>query len=346
MEMVNRYFSAGSFRYGFNGKEKDNEDYGEGNGYDYGARLYNSRLGRFLSVDPLVRDYPWYTPYQFAGNKPIVAADLDGREEWMKNQEFLLKRRAQIQLEVSHQHDVFVNAPPKTFTQSWRDSKNIFDRAIYEIANGIYTLPQQLTASMRGADYIHNIGGNVHKAHGLEGEKQRTDNFVNGATVFIPGVAAEGKAEWMISKYAESTLAKIENQAVQQIAKSGLSELETRIVNEANSLLNSKEFQMVENAYKTGKEASVKIGNRTINYSPETSASSITMHPSPFFEGSGFQLGPEAFSSTEELKKTFIQELYRLNTQGTGMIDVDLVRPYTDAASAAAEKLQNFVIKK
>jgi hypothetical protein len=34
-----------------------------------------------LSVDPLTKSYPWYTPYQFAGNKPIAAIDLDGLEE-------------------------------------------------------------------------------------------------------------------------------------------------------------------------------------------------------------------------------------------------------------------------
>jgi hypothetical protein len=28
-----------------------------------------------------MKDYPWYTPYQFAGNKPIWAVDLDGLEE-------------------------------------------------------------------------------------------------------------------------------------------------------------------------------------------------------------------------------------------------------------------------
>ena len=35
----------------------------------------------FLRVDPLTAEYPWYTPYQFAGNKPIWAVDLDGKEE-------------------------------------------------------------------------------------------------------------------------------------------------------------------------------------------------------------------------------------------------------------------------
>ncbi|MCA0398589.1 MAG: RHS repeat-associated core domain-containing protein [Bacteroidetes bacterium] len=72
---------AGKYRYGFNGKEQDPEVSGTGNQYDYGFRIYNPRIGRFLSVDPLTKSYPWYTPYQFAGNKPIIAVDLDGLEE-------------------------------------------------------------------------------------------------------------------------------------------------------------------------------------------------------------------------------------------------------------------------
>jgi RHS repeat-associated protein len=68
-------------RYGFNGKEQDKEVKGSGAQYDYGFRIYDPRLGRFLSVDPLTKEYPWYTPYQFAGNKPIWATDVDGLEE-------------------------------------------------------------------------------------------------------------------------------------------------------------------------------------------------------------------------------------------------------------------------
>lgn len=44
-------------------------------------RIYDPRVGRFLSVGPLTKDYPYYTPYSFAGNKPIWAIDLDGAEE-------------------------------------------------------------------------------------------------------------------------------------------------------------------------------------------------------------------------------------------------------------------------
>lgn len=45
-------------------------------------RMYMPGLGRFFSVDPIAGEYPWYTPFQFAGNKPIWAIDLDGLEEW------------------------------------------------------------------------------------------------------------------------------------------------------------------------------------------------------------------------------------------------------------------------
>ncbi|MFO0362979.1 MAG: RHS repeat-associated core domain-containing protein [Flavobacteriales bacterium] len=70
------------YRYGFNGKEKDAEGMGGGSStYDYGFRIYNAGLGRFLSTDPLSKEYPWYTPYQFAGNKPIWCIDIDGAEE-------------------------------------------------------------------------------------------------------------------------------------------------------------------------------------------------------------------------------------------------------------------------
>jgi RHS repeat-associated protein len=69
------------YRFGFNGMEKDDEVSGNGNQYDYGFRIYNPRIARFLSVDPLTANYPWYTPFQFAGNKPIKFIDLDGLEE-------------------------------------------------------------------------------------------------------------------------------------------------------------------------------------------------------------------------------------------------------------------------
>ncbi len=81
MLLPNRHGSTDSYRYGFNGKEKDDEVKGEGAQYDYGFRIYDPRIGKFLSEDPLTASYPWYTPYQFAGNKPISSIDIDGLED-------------------------------------------------------------------------------------------------------------------------------------------------------------------------------------------------------------------------------------------------------------------------
>ncbi len=74
----------GSYRYGFNGKENDNEVKGVGNQIDYGERMYDPRVGRFMRVDPLSHQYPELTPYQFDGNSPITFIDQDGLEMMYK----------------------------------------------------------------------------------------------------------------------------------------------------------------------------------------------------------------------------------------------------------------------
>jgi RHS repeat-associated protein len=68
---------AGAYRYGFNGMEKENavnED-----GYDFGARLYNSWNGKWMAVDPLAAKYPGISTYAFVANSPIIFVDPDGR---------------------------------------------------------------------------------------------------------------------------------------------------------------------------------------------------------------------------------------------------------------------------
>lgn len=81
--MPGRQFNSGSYKYGFNGKENDPETVGTGQGtQDYGMRIYNPALGKFLSVDPIASSYPELTPYQFASNRPISHSDLDGKEGW------------------------------------------------------------------------------------------------------------------------------------------------------------------------------------------------------------------------------------------------------------------------
>ena len=77
--MPGRKYSNGSqYRYGFNGKEKANE-IAEGD-LDFGARIYDARIGRWLSTDPLQKRYPNLSPYNSFENNPIFFKDPDGKD--------------------------------------------------------------------------------------------------------------------------------------------------------------------------------------------------------------------------------------------------------------------------
>ncbi|MCD9612229.1 RHS repeat-associated core domain-containing protein, partial [Tenacibaculum maritimum] len=114
MLVPNRHGQADSYRYGFNGKENDDEVVGEGNWQEYGMRMYDPRLGRFPNVDPLTKKYPELTPYQFASNTPIQAIDLDGLEAfyvhgtWSNPSTF-------PQLTISKVNDIFNNTTGAAF---------------------------------------------------------------------------------------------------------------------------------------------------------------------------------------------------------------------------------------
>jgi RHS repeat-associated protein len=80
MLLPNRHGSSDSYRYGFQGQEKDDEVKGEGNSINYKFRMHDPRLGRFFAVDPLASEYPWNSPYAFSENRVIDGVELEGLE--------------------------------------------------------------------------------------------------------------------------------------------------------------------------------------------------------------------------------------------------------------------------
>ncbi len=69
---------VGGYKYGFNGMEKDDEIKGSGNSYDFGARMLDVRLGKFLSADPLASWAPGWSPYRYGFDNPINCTDPTG----------------------------------------------------------------------------------------------------------------------------------------------------------------------------------------------------------------------------------------------------------------------------
>lgn len=140
--MPNRYASSAEYRYGFNGKEKDDEVKGiTGSSYDFGARIYDPRIGRFLSMDPLASKYPAISPYVFVANNPIFFIDPDGRE---------LKPAS------SREIGIFNNAISSFTGGNLNQAKRLF--GLTELNRSFDNGLDQLTFSTSGGNFERRLG--------------------------------------------------------------------------------------------------------------------------------------------------------------------------------------------
>ena len=80
-QLPGRNESTGIFGHGFQGREKDDELKGEGNSYYFKERMYDPRLGRWLSVDPKAKKFPGQSPYIGMAANPVSRIDNKGGED-------------------------------------------------------------------------------------------------------------------------------------------------------------------------------------------------------------------------------------------------------------------------
>jgi RHS repeat-associated protein len=116
MEMPGQIWQAGGYRYGFNGMERDDELKGQGASYDFGARMFDPRIGRWLSKDPRESEFTDLTPYAFASNSSIAFLDPDGEENivylvFLENQNTKTKisKSEKLKVEKAMDHILFEN---------------------------------------------------------------------------------------------------------------------------------------------------------------------------------------------------------------------------------------------
>jgi len=82
MLTVGRTWVAGSqYRFGFNGMENDDEIAGNDNALDFGSRIYDARIGRWLKTDKFEALAASWTPYRFGLNNAIRFSDSQGEFE-------------------------------------------------------------------------------------------------------------------------------------------------------------------------------------------------------------------------------------------------------------------------
>jgi RHS repeat-associated protein len=170
--------NGNKYRYGFNGKENDNEVKGEGNQQDYGMRVYDPRLGKFLSTDPLKKDYPELTPYQFASNRPIDGIDLDGEEFYKKNISYDV-RTGKFSIIVGHKVNVSSSAAhvnvnlPQVANQLNDKFKAAFE-GVYDSRRGIsYSAEGEVTINQENAPMNVMVGESApYAVNSITGKKQ------------------------------------------------------------------------------------------------------------------------------------------------------------------------------
>ncbi len=176
MTLPNRHETQGDgYRYGFNGMEKDDEITGtEGSHLDFGARVYDSRVGRFLSNDPRESDYPYQSTYVYAANSPILFIDENGEGPIIPFQSFTASESMRSYIAILESTD-----DPEELDRLWGEFRRRYEKYM--------SIPFSKVASVKVAK--EQFENNKETLGELHYGKSGYDFFNNEVTFYGPDVA-------------------------------------------------------------------------------------------------------------------------------------------------------------
>ncbi len=165
---------------------KTNEIAGEGNSYDFGARMQDGRLGRWLSLDPLKALYPTMSPFNFGGNNPIYFVDTDGKKivphgEYNRKMMFVAQLQSMTTLKV--EYDIM-----KQIIVITGDPQNDLDRRLLEACqsnnvNNIFLYNTLFFKPSTGNMNANIWGGSWIRSSSNGGGPSTTEQWVNPETL-------------------------------------------------------------------------------------------------------------------------------------------------------------------
>ena len=189
MQLPGRGYVGNTYRYGFNGQEKDDEIKGSGNSYTAEFWQYDSRLGRRWNIDPVVK--PNESSYLSFGGNPIWNVDPKG-DDWYKNN----KTGAVVWRETNNGRDY----EGYTYLGEHRYWNNFFTKGHYEYFN-LFGRGNELWLAdnyMFGHDDPALAGGKLGGKHGFHngGKQLIVNTVITIATFGVGELYLGGKALW------------------------------------------------------------------------------------------------------------------------------------------------------
>lgn len=179
--------NGAAYRYGFNGMERDDEMKGSGNSYDFGARIYDSRLGRFLSIDPLSAKNVSKSPFHFASNSPIYFVDSKGEDS---------------EGYIGEDGKLFINVTYRAISEGVGSYTDVEMKQIQNIANNFFAKANGMKVTLSDGREVEVGGVNVSVLPG--GDFYSTTSAVKdlGGNALL-----KGSGDYISSKGGESVLA-------------------------------------------------------------------------------------------------------------------------------------------
>jgi RHS repeat-associated protein len=186
------------YRCGFNGMEKDDEFKGKGNSYTTEFRQLDPRLGRWMTIDPLIARFPWQSSYTTFDNNPILLIDPAGLASETNDGE---PEKEEPILGSKNEREVTVLTKPspksriqKIWNRVWGGVNAFFGAMEASIGSGLIAtgigVPLGVIMLLHGAD--NAVAGISQMASG-----KRTDSFTyNG----VKEVAKAGGANEQIAE--------------------------------------------------------------------------------------------------------------------------------------------------
>ena len=201
MAQPDRHGNTEKYRYGFNGKEMDNEvkenpttgTVGTGNSYTTHFRQYDPRSGRWLSLDPEMKRYPAFSPYSAYGNNPILVLDTDGdtlrvhggAAELTKFKAILDKTFADaVTVQVAKNGTVTLHGD--------RSKLNTNDKALYDALNTIITDKKTTDVVLLNKSQRQYAIGGAWQGATINGKKVNTIDLYDVEKYTSKGMSAEG----------------------------------------------------------------------------------------------------------------------------------------------------------